>query len=497
MKNVPHLPTFAIIGRSNEGKTTLMATLTEDDRLEMGEVPGMTREATPYPLKIDEEPVMYFWDTPGFQNTAKTHEWFTALERGVENPASEFIAKFGAEPDFINECELLKPVSQGAAIIYLVDASNMHRQTDLQQLEILRRCGNPRIAVVYSKKGDERFADKWKQELDAEVNTRRQFNAHTATFRDRIELLKAVANVSPDWQPSVAESIKGLELMWQGKKTQCAAEMIKLLKKVLDLKVTEVMRDPDDKERAGKEAEKNLGKKIREMEKGFQKKVRKIFRHSTDHWNVEDSLGGDLFSEEVWRIFGLTRVQLAFAGGLTGAIIGGIIDGFTGGASFMMGTILGAPTGAAIAWFSAKQFAKIKFPNVNPTLIPRLKIGPIRTPRIGIPFRGGPIAGAQAQAWVRPQSNLIYILLDRGLRYIELASQWAHGKQEGKIEVSLNGENASITKNWAKLGPEIAAVSTLTGQMGREKGKRKEHKLEEAERNLKGILINELDTLIG
>lgn len=499
MKRLPETPTFAIVGRSNEGKTTLMATLTEDDQLEISEIPGMTRAATRYPLEVGDK-VIHFWDTPGFQNTAETHAWFQSIRDSVENPADAFLLEFERNPDFQNECEIFKPISAGGAIIYLVDASNRVRTMDRQQLDILRRCGNPRIGVIYSKSGDGRFEEDWKKLLDREVNTRRDFNAHTASFTDRIELLEAVGNVIPEWGKAVAQAIEGLKTQWLWKKKDVAEELIILLERTLEAKEDRIIQgnDRDAKEQAAKEAKSDLEHKIRVLESDFQTRIRRLFKHSVDHWDIDKVLGGDLFSEEVWKVFGMTKAQLIVAGAIAGAIAGGSIDAVVGGASFMIGAAIGATLGAVGAWLSSETFANITFPDLGMPLVKEMRVGPFTVPELKIPFGGGKVGGGHARATVKPESNLIPVLIDRGLRYAEQVSQWSHGKKDGKkITVRLTDEERSLVARWKTKGEEAKVLATFVGQLARKESSRKPDVLDKARQQLKEILVAELTDLVG
>lgn len=63
-----HLPVFAVIGHPNEGKSSVVATLVENDAVRISPRPGETVVSTAYPVTIDGEDVIVFVDTPGFQN---------------------------------------------------------------------------------------------------------------------------------------------------------------------------------------------------------------------------------------------------------------------------------------------------------------------------------------------------------------------------------------------------------------------------------------------
>ena len=47
------IPQFAIVGHPNEGKSSVVATLTEDDQVRISEIPGETVAERAYPVSVD------------------------------------------------------------------------------------------------------------------------------------------------------------------------------------------------------------------------------------------------------------------------------------------------------------------------------------------------------------------------------------------------------------------------------------------------------------
>ena len=145
------VPVFAVLGHPNEGKSSVVSTLTEDDQIPISQVPGETSRSTSYTVKIDGRPIIRFVDTPGFQVPRQTLSWLR------ENPGPDnlerFISTHKTDPFFSDECELLAPVARGAGIIYVVDGSRPVREDDLAEMEILRLTGRPRMAVIIPNAG--------------------------------------------------------------------------------------------------------------------------------------------------------------------------------------------------------------------------------------------------------------------------------------------------------------------------------------------------------
>ena len=60
------IPTFAVVGQPNKGKSSIVATLAEDEQIAIAPAPGTTRQAQRHVLKVDGEALYALVDTPGF-----------------------------------------------------------------------------------------------------------------------------------------------------------------------------------------------------------------------------------------------------------------------------------------------------------------------------------------------------------------------------------------------------------------------------------------------
>lgn len=478
MRPVPPLPTFAVVGQPNEGKTTVMATLAENDQALISPIPGTTVKAQRYPVCLDDQELLVFWDTPGFENSGEVLEWFKQHEGADHNLAGRFIAAFSMSGRFQPECEILRPLAEGAAVIYVVDASRPVRPVDRWEIDILRRCGNPRIGVINPKEGGPgEFLADWQHVMATDFNHRHEFNGHRATFRDRMDLLRAIRAVIPEWKRPMDQALRAMEEDWEGRLREVTGVIIDALKETVSRRARETVQTEGDEARAASEASIGLKDKIRRLERDARRHVRRIFRHSSDHWLVEELLEADLFSEKVWRLLGLTRKQLLVAGAMAGAVVGGMVDAHTAGGSFLIGTLVGGAGGAVLAWMSAEKAVHVR--------VPGLRIGPLR-------FAGGKLGGAQVEARVHPKSNLVWVLLDRLLLYVELASSWSHGRRDVEKTV-VEGEQAKRGQTSGWTSEERSRVVDFLGHLCRKKPD--SAKTEKAERALREMIKEKLRRL--
>lgn len=62
-------PVFAVVGHPNKGKSSIVATLSQNDAIAIALEPGTTRARQDYPLSVDGEKLYTLVDTPGVSAT--------------------------------------------------------------------------------------------------------------------------------------------------------------------------------------------------------------------------------------------------------------------------------------------------------------------------------------------------------------------------------------------------------------------------------------------
>ena len=109
--NPQTIPEFAIIGHPNEGKSSVLSTLAEDDSVRVSPIPGETVLCQPFPVRIDGREIIRFIDTPGFQNPRQTLQWLQEYQGPEDRLLTAFIEAHRDDPAFRDDCELLRPVA--------------------------------------------------------------------------------------------------------------------------------------------------------------------------------------------------------------------------------------------------------------------------------------------------------------------------------------------------------------------------------------------------
>ena len=152
----PTVPAFAVVGRVNTGKTSVLATLLEIDDNEIVRIsptPGETTRCQIHKVVFGGKECVRFIDTPGFSRPIEALKVIRSLHReGMPHlqALEQFVREAGE--DFGDEKRLLEPLLEGAGVLYVVDPSKPLRDDFLAEMEILRWTGKPRLALLNRRK---------------------------------------------------------------------------------------------------------------------------------------------------------------------------------------------------------------------------------------------------------------------------------------------------------------------------------------------------------
>ncbi len=431
-------PVLAIMGHPNAGKSSVVATLTENDRIDIDTHAGTTTVSDKYPVIIDGQTIMEFIDTPGFQNPTDILEWFQDHQSETDL-AGAFIAANRDDPAFSHDRALLEPISLGAGIILVVDGSKRIKEKDRTEMELLRLTGRPRMAILNNLTRVQRHMPAWQDALSRTFNSVREFNAHRATYAERIKLLQALKGIDQRWETQLDATIDAFEVDWEQRIDQTVTSILTLIKDALALKISRTMKvddvtDDTERKLIQDRMSEALQDGLRRLEVEAQAQIRAHFRHRV--WNPppESLLHKDLFSDDVYRSFGPSNHQMLFASIAGGATTGGIIDLSVAGLSFGTGALIGAVAGGALMALGSKALAKI---DIQRKLgFEYFSMGPVTNPRF--PF----------------------VLLDRSILYCARAMNWSHGRQAANEDAPDRVPDKQLIK---KLG--------FTGELGRDEHK--------------------------
>jgi hypothetical protein len=297
-------------------------------------------------------------------------------------------------------------------------------------MEILRLTGKPRMAIINCKEDDNDYLPAWKTEFRKNFNSHRLFNAHRATYAERILLLETLKSIDQDWHQVLSEVVTAFKKDWEARNNTTADIITSLLSDSLSLQLTKDLSSEGQADQLREKLFARYSETIGRMEKDAHQRIRNLFKHNIFRYDLppHSVLNKDLFDERTWQLLGLTRQQVIIAGGLGGAAIGAGLDVAALGHGLGMFTAMGTLAGALGALFGGETFSD------------------------KATFMGIPLGGKRVQVGPAKSIDLLFILLNRSLLYYQHTINWAHGRRDyEKVDQPFLHSDSpqGFTKNWS------------------------------------------------
>ena len=405
-------PRIAVVGHPNKGKSSIVATLAEDDQIAISPLPRTTIQARTFPLRVDGEVLYELIDTPGFQRPRETLAWLEEHHPSAHERAqtvADFLSAHAEDDRFHDERELLTPLLAGAGILYVVDGSKPYGPEYEAEMQVLRWTGRPRMALI-NLIGTGDYIEDWRRALDQFFSIVRVFDATRADFSRRIALLRGFGELSEDWRGALERAVSALERERGHRRRQSASEIGDLLIEVVTGRVSKMLIVDEDPDAPRDALTERLFERLRRREADARAQVQAIYQHATVSRDESEAsmLDVDLFSSQAFVVFGLSRTQLATTGALSGAVVGGGIDAVLGGASMLLGAGIGSLIGGVGAFLGLGRIARSRVLGL-PLGGRELVIGPIR------------------------DANFAWVILSRAALHHRLVSERNHARREAMI----------------------------------------------------------------
>lgn len=411
---VPH---FAVVGRPNKGKSSIVATLARDDTVHIAARAGSTRSTRRFPMRVDGETLYELIDTPGIQRSRQVLAWLRKhCKDAAARPAavSQFLVEHRDTDQFADECQALQPIVDGAGIIYVVDGSVPFGGDYEAEMEILRWTGRPSLALINPIINSD-YVDQWTAGLGQYFQTVRSFDAHRAEYRKQLDLLTLFGHLDPEWRQPLQRAVDVLEADRQ-RQHQEAGEIISgLVYDGLTVTVQQSVPEGAPEEPVRKLLFTRYQRQLIKRERNARAAVEELFYYR-DLSKSEQGIAfeeEDLFQQENWYLWGLSRRQLLLAAGAAGGVAGGgagvVVDGMTGGLLGGLATLAGSIGGAVASTRGVLR---------NADDIARWTVS-------GVPTGGNRLAYGPSR-----NANFPFVLLGRAMQHHRAISQRTHAVRQ-------------------------------------------------------------------
>lgn len=379
------LPTFAIVGHPNKGKSSIVAALTQQSEVAISELSGTTTQAQAFKLRINGQALYSLIDTPGFQRPRQMLEW---LEQQKPNAAERMatITRFISAHQqnalntgrFKDEIELLTPILNGANIIYVVDGSLPYSPEYEAEMTILQWTNQPRMALINPISGNQYIA-QWQNALGQFFSVVQVFNPMQTALQEQQRILKAFALLNPTWQQALSYAGHAIIEQQKHQHQQAAFLISQYLKHVMAYKHGIALVDEALKKTLQNTLSTHYSHYLAKQEQQLQQNLHSVYAHNTiqaQNTSLKTDYP-DLLDQNYWYLFGLSRSKLITLAATAGAAAGVLIDLGIGGASLMAGSLIGGISSAAATTWLTEDPEKIRLKNL-PIGGKQLQIGPIK-----------------------------------------------------------------------------------------------------------------------
>ncbi|MFT5521407.1 MAG: GTPase Era involved in 16S rRNA processing [Enterobacterales bacterium] len=440
MNNTPNnssyknIARFAVVGHPNKGKSSIVSTLSQNDSIEISGRSGTTVHSDAYQVANDQNAYQLI-DTPGFQRPHKVLDWLKERASSAEQRSkavADFVADEQCRINFPDEVELLKPLVEGAAILYVVDGSRPYGSEYEAEMEILRWSGQPSMALINPIETTENV-EPWKSALHQYFKLVRVFNPMDADFDKQLELLNAFSHLNPDWTKHLNTVIESLKSQRELQKINSATLLARLVEDLCFYQVNQKVLSQQQAELLKPVLEKQYIKWMIEREHQAISSLFANYKHFNTNLSIDDmQLPPNLFDSEQWYAWGLNKKELVLAATIAGAVAGAAVDASVAGASFMLGALGGSILGFTSAWFGADTIHQAKIKDL-------------------------PMGGYEASYGPVNNKNFPYVIIGRFLFLYQQISQRNHAKRDQlKVESSeLQSQINSLEKSSQKLLHQI------------------------------------------
>jgi len=413
-------PVFAVVGHPNKGKSSIVSTIAQQDNIAISPRSGTTRDTQHYDILIGAAGYTLV-DTPGFQRPSRALAWLQEHAPSADRrreAVNQFIVDPQCRQQFPEEVMLLKPIMEGAAILYVVDGSRPYGAEYEAEMEILRWTGQASMALINPIENEDHVQD-WQQALDQYFKIVRVFNAMQADFEKVVAILEAFSHIREEWQSALAGIVSEYRKQRATQLEESASLLEELLTRLCTHQVSQKVLSKSQADGLKGILEKKYLDDMRKIEHRHQESLKRLYQyHQLESTIDELPLEGNLFDTEKWIMWGLNRKQLTVAATIAGAATGAVVDIALAGSSVMLGALGGGLLGAGSAWLGADRISSFH-------------------------VQGLPLGGYEAHQGPIQNRNFPYVVLGRFLYLADALRHRTHAHRD-KLQISEGDLSARI-----------------------------------------------------
>ena len=403
-------PMFAVVGHPNKGKSSIVATLAQDDSVAISNQSGTTRVAERIEVSVGTSQYTLV-DTPGFQRPTKVLQWLQQHADSADKrqaAVARFVADIDCQQKFPDEVALLTPIMNGAAILYVVDGSRPYGAEYESEMEILRWTGQASMALINPIENED-YIQHWQQALGQYFKVVRVFNAMQVDAEKQRSVLEAFSIIKQEWKGAIEQLIVEYQTVREDQQQQAAQLLASLLTRLCVYQLSQKVLTKNQAQLLKPALASRYITEMNAIEKDSHDALKHLFRYHHLNSEIYDlPLDDGLFDTEKWILWGLNRKRLAAAAAMAGAAAGAGLDLALAGSSLMLGAVGGGLVAGGSAWFAADRIAEFK-------------------------IKGLPVGGFEAHQGPINNRNFPYVVLGRFLFLEQALRTRTHARRDSIV----------------------------------------------------------------
>lgn len=288
---MPKIHKLVIVGRPNDGKSSIFANFLGDDEVAVSPIPGETKRMQPRQINLGEKNIEII-DTPGLQHPETVLEKFEEYSLSGRNPAQAFAEDF-KDPRFAHDVEIMKALSEADICMLVVNADNYFGHTQQCLLDIFTTLSSRTALIGVLNRKDPSFLGEWREAFASRGIDCFDFDAFKSRFSDCAKLFDEICQ-SPTLRKRVelCETLCALrqnrDKLWRSNIDSAANEVLNSLRDMMQkrshLRLQHFSLTPEEKSALKAE----LAREIAKLARYFKIDVLKRFKYSGLRLKAED-----------------------------------------------------------------------------------------------------------------------------------------------------------------------------------------------------------------
>ena len=227
-------PIFGIFGRPSIGKSSIVATLTENDGVGISPWGGTTKEVMDYRLEANSQYALVC-DTPGFARPREAFDWLKQRADGAHRRSDAiklFVQNRDCQRQFPVETALLRLImDRDAAILYVADDSRRFTPEYEAEMEILRWTGQARMGLI-NPFDERKYEEDWRLALRQYFDVVKVFNPTVADFEKKVQIFESFCQIKPGTRSGILELIDALRGQRSGRMDESLSILAGMLARI-------------------------------------------------------------------------------------------------------------------------------------------------------------------------------------------------------------------------------------------------------------------------